>query len=1316
MTSEAGDWSCFCTAPPASAALSCSNIQYNKYSASHSVDFVSNKLTPFNFKEYFHHSSLHQERCNLESAHFNVCSSCPCVSSSSNSGESVYPPQPPKRQSVSFICVAQHIKTRANLAKNSYDQLFHLRQRFQENTSRKHSTELQVSMESTLVTDDLNAILKSTEVFSSTPSFTPPPPIESFNNEFSSDLNNNAPRTERTRSPMFIYSYDPPTPEKYSEYDPPLPIFKFSQPSKVIDSASDDKIVDFSNESSTNANIISRPSSDISSSTLTASLLLTQDSDMSPLPPHVDRVSPMNTDTMTPSTPPILPLIVGSSATYTCTSPTCSIYSDVTPIKSDISTITMNNFTNFQTDQESNRMTSSTENLDDFHVQTPDTICVSPLQSDRFCHSQSKTSEERSQLTQSVSDSQKKSLEGVSDPTNFSSDLARRSSPSSPAVSLSSLPSDTITMNAGIESIGTDSDPNEPNTWSTDNIVHDGDSIRCQNETDSAFGSPSISPTFTRSCTITPTAMPSQDSCLPSSNITQTSSVSGDIQTVSCSLSDSIPWESNVINSDSDCYKAENNYCMEYIDENTENESIYPESECDIRLVSRADTDVVESQKDGSPDRPSVPIIAELYDMKSCKESNNEYCDFAISQDQSNRILNEISSSGNSSMSNSPSLSIDQLAKKMKKNLDESLHQSSLNNCANSHLSNWLNDNQRGYDIAPKSVPVSCENYSPNINSDSNPYDEFGTSSNIRIEEIESEPLNNMNGNGNRNFSYFGPLPTIHEVVDTPSDQTPPNEILEFSPVEDLSQSAMETINSSPIISPLVYFNSPQTVSTTGTPPRSMNTPAPSLPPPPPPRIKVNLRTPPVPPPPDDDESVNLFPLPPLPSDEDCLPPLPPPPISFCLSSSPPPVPPHAPSPPQRMYLLIPLASGLRSPRKLSPPPAPLRSTSLRRSPPPPPPRSTTQTPSREYTPFSNNGRIAGEDFEEEENRSPSSASDVGSVICVSKLTPDDRSKNVSPLPPALSVGSLETFATKLTSVLDNRSKNASPLPPALSVGSLETFASKLTPVLDDRSKNAALPHTLSVVSLETYNTENILSNSSVSSENYVVSNSSEFDFSNSSPTNTLHSISSVKKCSLIMSPSLLIPSPILSTSLSPPPPPPPRGKISLTPPLPPAYSFAPYKLSSTNSAGEAATETKKLNFKQFEINLDKESSNKKSDPSIHPKYQEQFPQPDVEQAPVTPPPVPPPPCPPPLAKLLVALPQTKDRAECSQTPISSPLVSVSNFGKLIVDRSDIALPAPDEEVGRVFSSGLRWGWLRDNVDTIAMYTQLRPIIQHGPQ
>ncbi|RXG69810.1 hypothetical protein Avbf_00839 [Armadillidium vulgare] len=68
-------------------------------------------------------------------------------------------------------------------------------------------------------------------------------------------------------------------------------------------------------------------------------------------------------------------------------------------------------------------------------------------------------------------------------------------------------------------------------------------------------------------------------------------------------------------------------------------------------------------------------------------------------------------------------------------------------------------------------------------------------------------------------------------------------------------------------------------------------------------------------------------------------------------------------------------------------------------------------------------------------------------------------------------------------------------------------------------------------------------------------------------------------------------------------------------------------------------------------------------------------------------------------------------------TPLTkkSVTMSVSQYGKLVINRSDLPQPPPDEEVRRVLTNAKNWGWLRENVDTLAIYTQLRPIIQQGP-
>lgn len=1288
MTSEAPF---FCSSFRTSSSASASNDTHTKSLRSHATLESTNKLigisecltTSTNRKEC--HFSEHSNRFSfhddfgktLNYGDFKQFVSCPCVNLSSKHIDLQLAPTPPKRRAESFLCVIHHIHKRAKIAQQSYDKLFSFLQHQQQimsdqdpNDSISRCTGISESFEPIIQKEDVSN--NNHDINSSPPKYTPPPPLDSVENNSPYDLIGSSSTTERRVSPMFIYSYDPPTPEKLSEYDPPQPPQKNYHPLDCremnnylseLSTNSNNLVTDKTEAQPTDGGTIS-PTSNISSSTLSATLLLTQDSDMSPLPLHANRVSPMNTETLTPSSPLNQLLTVGSSATYTCTSPAFSIYSDVIHPSSDLSVITMTSFSSFNVEPISPKVNSSQDTLDDLERQTPDTICVSPLISERNSHSHSKTSEEPSQVTQSVSDSQKKSQEEASVPTNTSSDQARRSSPqSSPDLSLSSLPSDTITMNAGIESIGTDSDPNDSSTWSTGNVNRDNESLRSRDDTDqtndSAFGSPSLSPTFTRSCTVTPIPIGRPDIYLPSTNVIQAATTSGQIPTSSFSLHDIAAQENGF-----DSYNLQDNRIEAYstvdsVDENTESESIYPESECDIRLMSRADTDIIDSShKESSPERHTTPIIAELCDLENRR---NESLQNSF-HEPSNRNLNEISSSGNSSMSNSPALSNDQLNKKATHN-QSVLQQVNEHNRDSSHLSKWLDDNQRSYKSVTDYDSASNDNSQHDQCEIKLSKENEIVNNGVIIEELSSEPTIHSNGNGGRTFSYFGPLPTIHEVVDTPTDQTPSNEIPDCPAAEISPKSLNHPSSYSPIISSLLHSDSAQYVSTTGPSPRSMNTLASPLPPAPPPRIRVSpLRTPPLPPPPTDDESVNLYPLPPLPSDEACLPPLPPPPSSFCLSESPPPVPPHAPSPPQRMYLLIPLAPCLR---KSSPPPAPMRSTSLRRSPPPPPPpRSAVQTPSAEYITFNNNtngdgmlNRILGDDSSDDENRSPSSTSDVGSVICVSKLTP----------------------------VPEEKSNHNSPLPPALLVATPENSMIK--------SRNSRSPLTREDL---INNNENEINNASPS--NFKIF--SKIDI------NTHESLSPSLRLPCSFSPQILSPSP---------PPPPPRGKICITPPLPPPPSPKVY------FSAENANIEKTVNLSQHKSNIMEEVNIGKklhadTSEEIHTLHDGVIDQSPVEPTTVQAPPPPPPPktAPPPPPKVPRSLSNTSTPGSVSAP--ASPLVSVSNYGKLVIDRSDLTLLSADEEVGRVFSSGLRWGWLSDNVDTIAMYTQLRPIIQHGPQ
>lgn len=63
-----------------------------------------------------------------------------------------------------------------------------------------------------------------------------------------------------------------------------------------------------------------------------------------------------------------------------------------------------------------------------------------------------------------------------------------------------------------------------------------------------------------------------------------------------------------------------------------------------------------------------------------------------------------------------------------------------------------------------------------------------------------------------------------------------------------------------------------------------------------------------------------------------------------------------------------------------------------------------------------------------------------------------------------------------------------------------------------------------------------------------------------------------------------------------------------------------------------------------------------------------------------------------------------------------SPLITTSPYGKMVVVRSDLPLPTPEEEVRVTFTAAKDWGFLAEYEDTLSVYTQLRPVIQQGPQ
>ncbi|KAK8741304.1 hypothetical protein OTU49_002610 [Cherax quadricarinatus] len=63
-----------------------------------------------------------------------------------------------------------------------------------------------------------------------------------------------------------------------------------------------------------------------------------------------------------------------------------------------------------------------------------------------------------------------------------------------------------------------------------------------------------------------------------------------------------------------------------------------------------------------------------------------------------------------------------------------------------------------------------------------------------------------------------------------------------------------------------------------------------------------------------------------------------------------------------------------------------------------------------------------------------------------------------------------------------------------------------------------------------------------------------------------------------------------------------------------------------------------------------------------------------------------------------------------------SPLITTSPYGKIVIIRSDLPLPPPEEEIRSTFANIKDWGILEEEVDTLSIYTQLRPVIQQGPQ
>ncbi|XP_042230597.1 SH3 domain-containing protein C23A1.17-like isoform X1 [Homarus americanus] len=423
-------------------------------------------------------------------------------------------------------------------------------------------------------------------------------------------------------------------------------------------------------------------------------------------------------------------------------------------------------------------------------------------------------------------------------------------------------------------------------------------------------------------------------------------------------------------------------------------------------------------------------------------------------------------------------------------------------------------------------------------------------------------------------------------------------------------------------------------------------------------------------------------------------PPLPPP--RSCVNTPRPAV--GAPLPPPRQYMLIPINQPQSTQRRYSPPPAPPRSTSIRKSspPPPPPPRSAIHTPSAK-----------------------------NEWIDFPPLPP----------PPPTCINTPSTPPPKLTPVPEESSTPSTPLPPTRPSpsNSLVGSSSKLH---EARKTETSSYNTRSLTAtLVTQDTSSELK-ISCDGDPPALPPPPEEDFEEDPPPPPPPPVESEDETV----PPLPLPPPPPDALFCPPPPPPPPPRVKPTVPPLPSPPFVTY--SSPESSVRRSTEPfpshHKLSSNPCSIAPPSESETMSSDSSA-------MPPPASSESPTSEvPSIPPPPMPcltsSAASPLVLPLPhsptphESKALLSTSPTPFAplpprapspivsttaapkSPLITTTPYGKMVIIRSDLPLPSPEEEIRSTFASVKDWGMLYENVDTLSIYTQLRPVIQQGPQ
>ncbi|XP_064104165.1 mucin-2-like [Macrobrachium nipponense] len=459
-----------------------------------------------------------------------------------------------------------------------------------------------------------------------------------------------------------------------------------------------------------------------------------------------------------------------------------------------------------------------------------------------------------------------------------------------------------------------------------------------------------------------------------------------------------------------------------------------------------------------------------------------------------------------------------------------------------------------------------------------------------------------------------------------------------------------------------------------------------------------------------DQQSIAADVVPPPPASRAKTPPLPPP--RSCVNTPRPGM--GAPLPPPRQYMLIPISSSQAPSRRHSPPPAPPRSTSVRRSPPPPPPRSTVQTPAS-----------------------------VNEWIDFPPLPP-----------PPTSVINTPSTPPKLTPVPEESSFPSTPVPPKESENGLSPARSvsprhRKSPgqtgssSKPDSAREAAAEVGTSVLRVESSGEKNHLQSQAAAAQSETSSGvdlpplirksespptlppTPEEDNEEEPPPPPPPPVD-FRDENL---PPLPLPPPLESLVSAPAAPPPPIRSRVPTPPLPPLpKAVFSHEYFDQQNSHHSSDESNKGSILLASDMASSSSGTSAPPPPPPPASNAQGASnaiaPALSSAPVAPPPPPPP--------MLTSLPSSSQTP--SHPPLSAPpplkcpapqsskvtpnsaLWTVSPYGKVVITRNDLPLPSPEEEIRKTFHNVKNWGLLEYGVDTLAVYTQLRPNIQMGPQ